>query len=160
QRNPEFAPFFFFHEHLDRFSSTAHRREGAPWYFVLPLLAGFSPWTLLFASRLRHIAKAVATPKAFHPERLLVVWSVFIFVFFSVSGSKLPSYILPVFPALALLMAPTIREASPRAHAWNLAAAILLGVASLVAVLNIDRFASDEIPVELYQAMQPWLALT
>ena len=159
-RNPEFAPFFFFHEHLDRFSSTAHRREGAPWYFVLPLLAGFSPWTLLFASRLRLIAKEIRTPRRFHPERLLVVWSVVIFVFFSVSGSKLPSYILPVFPALALLMAPTIREAGTRAHGWNLAAAILLGIASLVAVANVNRFATDEIPAELFLAMRPWLALT
>src|SRR6185295_19685375 len=115
----------------------AHRREGAPWYFVLPLLAGFSPWTLLFVTRLSHIAREVRTRKTFHPERLLVVWSVFIFVFFSMSGSKLPSYILPVFPALALLMAPTLREASARAHGWNLAAALLLGVASLIAVLMI-----------------------
>ncbi|MBV5276303.1 glycosyltransferase family 39 protein, partial [bacterium] len=39
----------------------------------------------------------------FQPQRLLFVWCVVILVFFSVSSSKLPSYILPMAPALAML---------------------------------------------------------
>jgi 4-amino-4-deoxy-L-arabinose transferase-like glycosyltransferase len=159
-RNPEFSEFFFFHEHLARFASTTHRREGAWWYFIPILLAGLAPWTVLFLSRLRHVWSALAIPKPFHPERLLVVWCVFIFVFFSASGSKLPSYILPIFPALALLMAPSIVQTSPRVHAWNLGAASVLALACAAAIVMIDRFASDEIPVALYENMQPWLVAT
>ncbi|MEP7084075.1 MAG: glycosyltransferase family 39 protein, partial [Betaproteobacteria bacterium] len=157
-RNPEFSEFFFFHEQLSRFASTMHRREGAPWYFVPILLGGLAPWTLLFISRLRHIWKLTAQPKPFHPERLLIVWCVFIFVFFSVSGSKLPSYILPIFPALALLMAPSIIQTSPRAYAWNLAAACVFALIGVTAMVMIDRFASDEVPVQLYENMRPGLA--
>jgi 4-amino-4-deoxy-L-arabinose transferase-like glycosyltransferase len=159
-RNPEFGEFFFFHEHLARFISTTHRREGAWWYFVPILLAGLAPWTLLFLSRLRHVWAVIAAPKPFHPERLLVVWCVFIFAFFSVSGSKLPSYIVPIFPALALLMAPSIVQTSSRAHAWNLGAACVFALMCAAAMAMIDRFANDEIPVELFQNMRPWLVVT
>ena len=102
----------------------------------------------------------IATPKPFHPERLLVVWCVFIFAFFSVSGSKLPSYIIPIFPALALLMAPSIVQTSPRAHAWNLGAACIFALICAAAMVMIDRFANDEIPVELFENMRPWLVVT
>jgi hypothetical protein len=61
---------------------------------------------------------------------------------------------------MALLMAPTILQTSPRAHAWNFAAAVILTLVFVVAVLNIDRFASDELPVELFLAMRPWFGLT
>ena len=44
QRNPEFARFFFIHEHLQRYLSPVHHREGAWWYFVPQLAMGFLPW--------------------------------------------------------------------------------------------------------------------
>ena len=159
-RNPEFSGFFFFHEHLARFASTTHRRIGAWWYFIPILVAGLAPWTVLFLARLRQVWSELARPKPFHPERLLVVWCVFIFVFFSASGSKLPSYILPIFPALALLLAPSIVQAGPRAHAWNLGATLILTLSCAAAIVMIDRFASDEVPVELFENMRPWLAVT
>ena len=172
-RNPEFSEFFFFHEHLDRFSSTAHRREGAWWYFVPILVGGFAPWTPLLAwaspSILRDLRRkpettdrsttdrSVSAEKPFHADRLLVVWVAFIFLFFSASGSKLPSYIVPVFPALALLLAPRIARCSPRAYAANLAIGVVFAIACIVALLNAGRFASDEVPSNLIVAMWPWL---
>ncbi|MEP6702166.1 MAG: hypothetical protein ABJB04_04185, partial [Betaproteobacteria bacterium] len=124
------------------------------------LLAGLAPWTFLFLSRVRHIALLAATPKPFHAERLLIVWCVFIFLFFSISSSKLPSYILPIFPALALLMAAALVATSPRAHAWNLGAASVFTLIGAGAMVVVDRFATDEIPAELFLNMRPWLALT
>ena len=176
-RNPEFSEFFFFHEHLDRFSSTTHRREGAWWYFVPILVGGFAPWTLLLAwvlpSVLRNLrakeapsaraamasnaAVAPAAEKPFHGERLLAVWVGFIFLFFSASGSKLPSYIVPVFPALALLLAPRMAQCPPRAYAVNVAIGVVFAIACIVALANAGRFASDEVASELLQAMWPWL---
>lgn len=43
-KNPEFAPFFFIHEHFARFTSNVHQRQGAPWFFVPLLLGGTLPW--------------------------------------------------------------------------------------------------------------------
>ncbi|MEO8134957.1 MAG: glycosyltransferase family 39 protein [Betaproteobacteria bacterium] len=158
-RNPEFAQFFFIHEHFSRFSSAEHRRPGSWWYFVPILLGGIAPWTVLFLSRLGHMKRELTASKAFHPERLLVVWIVVIFVFFSASSSKLPSYILPVFPAMALLMAPGIVHSSQRAYTWNLVAALAASAAFVGGLVTIDRFVTPEMPIGLFENMRPWLAI-
>jgi len=102
QRNPEFLEFFFIHEHLQRFTQDAHSRTGPIYYFVPLLLIGLLPWVL-------QIPGAIAQAwnerrREFSPGWLLVCWFLVIFAFFSVSHSKLPGYIIPVFPALALII--------------------------------------------------------
>jgi len=101
-RNPEFLNFFFIHEHLQRFTQDDHSRTGPIYYFVPLLLIGFLPWVLQIPG---------ATAQAWRNRRrkfssswLLVCWSVVIFTFFSASHSKLPGYIIPIFPALAMLV--------------------------------------------------------
>lgn len=102
QRNPEFLEFFFIHEHLQRFTQDAHSRTGPIYYFVPLLLIGLLPWVLQIPGA---IAQAwQERRRAFSSGWLLVCWSVIIFMFFSVSHSKLPGYIIPIFPALALLI--------------------------------------------------------
>ncbi|MBU3606253.1 glycosyltransferase family 39 protein [Polynucleobacter sp. MWH-Creno-3A4] len=105
QRNPEFLEFFFIHEHLQRFTQDAHSRTGPIYYFVPLLIIGLLPWVLQIPGA---IAQAWSERKhditKFSSGRLLTCWFVVIFVFFSVSHSKLPGYIIPIFPALALLI--------------------------------------------------------
>lgn len=102
QRNPEFLEFFFIHEHLQRFTQDAHSRTGPIYYFVPLLLIGILPWVLQIPGS---IAQAwQERRREFSSGWLLVCWSVMIFAFFSVSHSKLPGYIIPIFPALALLI--------------------------------------------------------
>ena len=80
-----------------------------------------------------------------------------IFAFFSLSGSKLPSYILPIFPALALLVAQRLTTINGRTLAWQLAPIALLAAAALAAVPYAVNLASASIPAEMYQAQMPWL---
>jgi len=127
QHNPEFPYFFFIHEHWERFTSNEHRREGAWWYFLPILILGMFPWTSLLPQALRR--GLFSGGKGFSAERLLLVWAVFIFVFFSKSGSKLPSYILPIFPALALLAASALEQMPARSLAWHSLTAALAGLA-------------------------------
>lgn len=105
QRNPEFLEFFFIHEHVQRFTQDAHSRTGPIYYFVPLLIIGLLPWVMQAPGA---IAKAWTERKdaitQFSSGRLLVCWFVVIFAFFSASQSKLPGYIIPVFPALALLI--------------------------------------------------------
>ena len=102
QRNPEFLEFFFIHEHLQRFTQKAHSRPGPIYYFIPLLLLGFLPWiaqaprALIQAWRERN--------RDFSSGWLLTCWFAIIMGFFSLSQSKLPGYIIPVFPALALLV--------------------------------------------------------
>jgi 4-amino-4-deoxy-L-arabinose transferase-like glycosyltransferase len=95
KRNPEFMHFFFIHEHLERYLTTSHQREGPIYYFIPFLIAGLFPW-IYFLPRLRKLdSKAL----------FFLIWSVSIFVFFSLSSSKIITYILPIFPTLAILIA-------------------------------------------------------
>src|SRR4029079_2284573 len=107
-RNPEFARFFFIHQHFERFLTPEHRRTGAWWYF-LPLLAlGLLPWTGVFLFGLRQNWRSESGTRAFAWKRFCLIWCAFILVFFSMAGSKLPSYILPIFPAAALVIGATL----------------------------------------------------
>jgi 4-amino-4-deoxy-L-arabinose transferase-like glycosyltransferase len=101
-RNSEFLEFFFIHEHLQRFTEDTHSRTGPIYYFVPLLLIGILPWLFQIPGA---IAQAWQERRQeFSSSWLLVCWFVVIFAFFSVSQSKLPGYIIPIFPALALLI--------------------------------------------------------
>ncbi len=155
--NPEFPGFFFIHEHFTRFLTSAHRRVQPWWFFIPILLAGLLPWTVTAAAAVRQSWRAGAQASGFDPGRFLVVWFATVFVFFSLSGSKLPSYILPMFPAAALLIGRYLAQASPRAVAWQLApmAAIGLVLAVITPFLHVAR--RSEVPQELYDHYAIWL---
>jgi 4-amino-4-deoxy-L-arabinose transferase-like glycosyltransferase len=112
--NPEFAEFFFIHEHFQRFLTTAHRRTEPWWYFLPILAAGFLPWMFAMPSAVIHAWRAEGRVQGPQPMRLAILFSAFLVAFFSASGSKLPAYILPAFPPLALVLARFLLEAPPR----------------------------------------------
>ncbi len=106
-KNPEFARFFFIHEHFERFLTKVHGRYQPLWFFIPILLVGMLPWSLLIPSSFRGIWKG--RREAGGESRLyLAIWFILIFLFFSKSNSKLIPYILPVYPAAALLMGDMI----------------------------------------------------
>ncbi len=154
--NPEFPQFFFIHEHFQRYTSTVHQRY-QPWYYFIPiLLLGILPWLLPLIDALL-AALRQARSREFDPTLFLLIWSGFIFVFFSISGSKLPSYILPIFPALALLIGLRLADIGGRTLALQLLPIALLAVVGLYFVPYTERLASAAIPAELYRAQIPWL---
>ena len=128
-RNPDFARFFFVHEHFERFLTTTHRRTEPAWFFVPVLVIGLMPWASLLPAALALGWRR--QPGRFQPHRLLLPSAVLIFVFFSLSASHLPSYILPVFPALALLIAQHVARLAPHRLATHLLGVLI--VAGLVA---------------------------
>jgi len=154
--NPEFPWFFFVHEHFQRYATTVHQRYQAWYYFIPILLVGILPWLMTLFDALMNALKRSYTAE-FDPTLFLLLWAGFIFVFFSLSDSKLPSYILPIFPALALLIAARLTTISGRAFAWHLAPVAVLALIGLLAVPYTVKLASPSIPAELYQNQVPWL---
>ena len=104
-RNPGYLYYYFWQEHFGRFA-TNEFGKGEPWYYFLGVgLVGFLPWTLLLPIAGK-VAWQATWRKTFDDRALyLILWAVLPFLFFSISTSKLPHYILPIFPALALLTA-------------------------------------------------------
>ena len=144
-RNPGFAEFFFIHEHVARYLTEVHQRVGAWWYYIPLLLIGMVPWTGALPWILRP-DRSVAAPTETRAVRILAAWCGFVLVFFSFSGSKLPSYILPMFPALALLVTLQLRAADTsllRRHLW---VPVVAWLVVLIASTQAYRLASGETP--------------
>jgi 4-amino-4-deoxy-L-arabinose transferase-like glycosyltransferase len=101
--NPDFAPYFFIHEHFQRFlTQEAHRVE--PWWYFLVLLAvGGFPWLVSLARASLAAWRDPGLESQFKPLKFLLIFSAVTLVFFSISDSKLATYILPMFPPLAAL---------------------------------------------------------
>ncbi len=154
--NPEFAHFFFVHEHFERFLTKAHGRYQPAYYFIPVLLAGMLPWTIVMVDALARAWK-LEPERRFQPQRFLLVWTVLVFVFFSASSSKLVSYILPVFPALALLIGVRLTQLGVRTLAWQGLPAALAGIALLALVPGAARYASREVPLELIENYSVWI---
>ena len=135
QRNPGFAQFFFVHEQFARFLTRVHQRYQPDWFFIPVLLAGFMPWTPLLPAIVRRCWRDSRAGDAV--ALLLAIWIIFSFAFFSLSQSKLIPYILPVFPALALLTGRALGalERPVIRRSLAISAAIWLALAGLVAML-------------------------
>ena len=155
-RNPEFPHFFFVHEHFERYTTDVHERDAPFWYFVPQLLLGFLPWLGLWPAMARQ-ALLLATAPGLRPGLLLAAWALSIFVFFSASNSKLPGYILPVMPALAILAALALDKMTARAWSRQLLGALLVAALLLVASPFVARLSTDHTPSELYRAYSHWL---
>ncbi|WP_296225205.1 glycosyltransferase family 39 protein [Ralstonia sp. UBA689] len=159
-RNPEFAWFFFVHEHFQRFTSSVHNRSEPLWYFVPLLLAGFLPWLaqLPGAARLT-LARNETAVNGFRPTLLLGLWAGLIFAFFSISNSKLPGYIFPIIPAMAVLAALVLEQTSERAWRWQLKAFLALALIGLAASGYVATMSSDMYPNAVFSRFAVFLAV-
>ena len=108
-----FVDVFLLNHNLERFTSEIHRHPGGPLYYVIVLAAGLLPWTGLLLPTI-----GFTHPRRSAIDLFVVVWVVAPLVFFSLAGSKLPGYILPCLPPLAILMgraaAQLVNGARPR----------------------------------------------
>ncbi len=133
----DFAWFYFIHEHWLRFTTRIHGRYH-PWWFFLPIfLVGLFPWIFFTAQAWRDSFSDGWKARKKYPEAwFFLIWTVFIVAFFSKSQSKLIPYILPVFPAVAVLIGRAVAgvwtgvpEAKFRCAGWAfvVAAGLLAG---------------------------------
>jgi 4-amino-4-deoxy-L-arabinose transferase-like glycosyltransferase len=136
----EFIQVFIVSHNLERFATMMYGHQH-PFYFYFPVLLFLTfPWTfLLIPTFRRHFSRL---------EQLLVWWAVVPFVFFSLSASKLPGYILPMVPAIALLCAKEL--AAPRSRTFKIAVFIEAGTMTFIGVgfgffntmINVDPHVS------------------
>jgi 4-amino-4-deoxy-L-arabinose transferase-like glycosyltransferase len=103
--------FFGFHN-ITRFTQPEHKIGDTPFFYLPVVLGGIFPWSVFFtfagwcmykknkdtASSLQESRPAIKAPKVF-----LAAWFLVVFIFFSISRTKLVTYILPLFPAMALM---------------------------------------------------------
>ena len=114
-RHPDFVNVFLISHNFERFLTPVFRHE-QPWWFYGPIvLLGVAPWTLLLLAPVRDALRAaVLGGWRNSPTLFYACWALFPIVFFSISKSKLPGYILPAIPALVLLTAHAVERSIGR----------------------------------------------
>ncbi|HEU5396710.1 MAG TPA: glycosyltransferase family 39 protein, partial [Verrucomicrobiae bacterium] len=85
--------------------TTIKNRPGGIFYFFGILAVGLVPWTLLLGWLWRRAHWRSLDQRSRDGWLLLNTWAIFTFALFSLSQAKLPAYILPIFPALAVMLA-------------------------------------------------------
>ena len=115
-KNPEFFRIFILQHNLERFGSNLYRHKEPFWYYVPVVLLGLVPWVVFV------VASLIESVRVWWTERqemlrsedalnvFLVIWLIVPIVFFSISQSKLPGYIVPALPAGTLLLADYVRR--------------------------------------------------
>ena len=134
----EFFDVFILSHNLQRFTTDVYGHVQPFYYYAPVLLLMIFPWSFLAIPALaRRFSRG---------EHLLLMWALVPLVFFSLSGSKLPAYILPVTPAIALLAA---REIAYSEATWPYRVAVFLQAAVTLAIGIVLGFFPDALNVDL-----------
>ncbi|HGL4261669.1 TPA: glycosyltransferase family 39 protein [Burkholderia dolosa] len=157
QRNPEFFNFFFVVQQFRRYLTPEQNRPGPFYYFAPVLLVGFLPWLSVAWQSVRHALRMPRQPNGFSPMLVLLIWSAFIFLFFSASHSKLISYVLPVAPALALVIGAYLPLLSADRFRRHLLGYLVFFVAAAFGIIFLAYQGDARTPNALYRAFQMWL---
>lgn len=142
---PDFWRFFFWHEHVQRFLEDNPGQHPEPWWFFLaagPIL--LLPWAPLLPAAVLRLRESMEPPLR-ELVRFCTVWSIAVPVFFSLSSGKLATYVLPAFPAVAVLVALGASLEDRAGAAWRrgivagggLLVALALAVLAAVAVPSL-----------------------
>jgi 4-amino-4-deoxy-L-arabinose transferase-like glycosyltransferase len=100
----EFLRGFVGVHNVGRFLSPMEGHGGPAYYYLAAFALGFAPWSLFLIPVCWHAWKVRREEAAAQsPVRFLCCWIVCYLVFFSIARTKLPNYILPIYPAVALL---------------------------------------------------------
>jgi 4-amino-4-deoxy-L-arabinose transferase-like glycosyltransferase len=170
---PDFPYYGIMKESIARFTTPEFRRTQPFYYYGLIIATCFFPFSLMLPAALRE-----AVRKSFRfqeSDRLFLVWAVVVVVFFSLSQSKLPGYILTGVVALGVLVARVLAEALTRADetASRVLArsTLLLGVVAFGLALAplMEWWQPDWLPhprwltpivLERFAPMLPWIGFT
>jgi 4-amino-4-deoxy-L-arabinose transferase-like glycosyltransferase len=149
RRNPDFFRTFIIEHNFKRFLTPEFQHIQPFWYYVPISLAAVMPWIALF------VPLAVSAGQSWRTNRLrgstklfFVGWALFTVLFFSVSKSKLPGYILPAVPPIMLLLADLCRrwdDAVPWVRRWTLLVFCATATGLVVGALKISQWNFSKI---------------
>lgn len=135
-----FIEGFFFKHNISRFNSSFEGHSGSLLYYIPVIILGLMPFTGLFFTLLFNL-KSLFSDRV---NRFLLIWFCFVFLFFSLSGTKLPHYMIYGYTPLFILMARALPlSLHPRRFAlWPLL--LLAALACLPLLLPVALHKIDD----------------
>ena len=143
-----FVEKFFLEHHFERYLTNRHSHPQPVYFYLFVAIAGLMPWTFFLIPAVGRLRKL--KPRSNKRDSLLTlawIWFALPLLFFSFSVSKLPGYLLPVFPALAMIIGVEVEQfitSGNRAHtiaAWL--TGLLLVAIGVAFVIYTNRQATD-----------------
>jgi 4-amino-4-deoxy-L-arabinose transferase-like glycosyltransferase len=144
-RNPDFLHIFIFQHNFQRYLTPLFQHKQPFWFFVPITLLAVLPWTpFLISAALKGRQTLRSEAWKNSPGFFFACWALFPILFFSLSQSKLPSYILPAIPALALLLAASANYGFARTRTLSITISSLVAIAWLIlGVVAAEYFMVD-----------------
>lgn len=167
--NGEFVSKFFLGEHFGRATTALENHSGGLWFYPLAILVGFFPWSVLWGPVAIDLLRQRKTKTNDPVSSLMLCWIGVQVGLFSLAQTKLPSYVTPCYPALAILSAVCLRKLCCKLslkrfedwqHAngttfnqrWLYAAFGGLVLSGILIVLGLGAAASFYLPTQLWLA--------
>lgn len=151
-QEPDFWNYFFWIEHVERFTHPLAAQHPEPfWYFAPVIIGGALPWTTLLPAATAGLKRVSFKDPLI---RYCICWLVFPFLFFSASSGKLGTYILPCFPPLAVLTAIGLESyfSSGRRRLFNTAAILTAGASAIAIIAMVVLQTTGLRGFKLYEA--------
>jgi 4-amino-4-deoxy-L-arabinose transferase-like glycosyltransferase len=137
-RNPDFIRIFIFQHNFQRYLTPVFQHKQPFWFFGWITLLAMLPWTVLLIPAAREGLRLWRKKTwSDSPGFFFACWAVFPILFFSASQSKLPGYILPAIPALALLCSVGGARAFQRSRAASVLIAVGLSICWLALAIFV-----------------------
>lgn len=157
--NPEFFQFFFVKQQVSRFLTTEQFNNRTPLLFYVPIvLAGTFPWCIFIIQALtQHIKKIWQNRQAHSVELYLVLWFTLIFIFFSIPKSKTVGYILPIFPAFALIVGSYLNNCWENTKAKGIRYGMVIFLLLCVSISGFGLFTPQIKTFNLNAQLTPYL---
>ncbi len=152
--NGAFAQEFFIRQNFVRATGTLNHNF-PPWFYIPYLFGGTGTWSLFLFAALPAFPLCWQRPAARASRRSVllkyaIIWSGLIFLLLSLIPSKLPTYILPVCPALALLLGTLcdtmLRLNKGKLLTWTGPALTVISIAALIMLPSLLRLAPQLLP--------------
>lgn len=143
-RNPQFFHVFILEHNLARFGTNLYHHTEPFWYYIPVTLLGWMPWTVFIIAALVGCLRISNKTASGGLDTFLAIWIAVVVVFFSISRSKLPGYVLPAIPAGAILVSRWLQLRSTdrpaRGIAWlhAVTACALIFPALMIQYLQVD----------------------
>jgi 4-amino-4-deoxy-L-arabinose transferase-like glycosyltransferase len=156
QHGQRFIQGFLEANNVTRYLKAEHQSTQAFWFFLPVFLGLFFPWTVALPATVRDVWRQVKeewhSPSQLSPTIFLALWFVLVFLFFSVSQSKLITYIFPLYPVAAILVGHQIyiRVKEGQSDWPLLAVTLLLYFVCLALAIESSRYGVDSLTRSLW----------